>query len=294
MLRFLHPPKSPASTLARKDQKIQVSFTLNLLKNKSNKFVKIDDVLFHSSPNRNENRLVLPNNLLDALIVSKHITVFGLHHSKTRMRREIASRYFVDMRTLNFKLNAITKSCIQCQFNSTSPKQHILKQTNFVYAPRVTWAVDIIPSMSTTPKGNSAIFLAVDMFTGYVQLKPLKSRKTDELIEAVKSTIILPFGIPKFFRCDNESAMANSTDFHKFMEPLGVQFLPCSTASPWSNGAAERAVQTIKKTIRTFSQQENVEDRWDDYLHFFVSAHNKSTSIYGFSPEQLHFGLGKG
>jgi hypothetical protein len=26
-------------------------------------------------------------------------------------------------------------------------------------------------------------------------------------------------------------------------------------------------------------------------LHFFVSAHNKSTSIYGFSPEQLHFGF---
>ncbi len=46
-----------------------------------------------------------------------------------------------------------------------------------------------------------------------------------------------------------------------------------------------------QKTIRTFSQQENVEERWDDYLHFFVSAHNKSTSIYGFSPEQLHFGF---
>ncbi len=121
-----------------------------------------------------------------------------------------------------------------------------------------------------------------------------RKKHSEELqlaVEAVKSTIILPFGIPKFFRCDNESAMANSTDFHKFMEPLGVQFLPCSTASPWSNGAAERAVQTIKKTIRTFSQQENVEDRWDDYLHFFVSAHNKSTSIYGFSPEQLHFGF---
>jgi hypothetical protein len=75
------------------------------------------------------------------------------------------------------------------------------------------------------------------------------------------------------------------------MELLGVQFLPCSTASPWPNGAAERSVQTIKKTIRTFSQQEIVEDRWDDYLHFFISAHNKSTSIYGFSPEQLHFGF---
>ena len=130
--KFLTPGTISIEAI-RKAQKAD-SFTLNLLKNKSNKFVKIDDVLFHSSPNRNENRLVLPNNLLDALIVSKHITVFGLHHSKTRMRREIASRYFVDMRTLNLKLNAITKSCIQCQFNSSSPKQHILKQTNFVYA----------------------------------------------------------------------------------------------------------------------------------------------------------------
>jgi hypothetical protein len=146
----------------------------------------------------------------------------------------------------------------------------------------------MITSMTITPKGHSAIFLAVDMFTGYVQLKPVKSRKTDELIQAVKSTIILPFGILKLFRCDNESAIANSTEFHNFMEPLGGQFLPSSTASPWSNGAAERAVQTNKKTIRTFSQQENVEDRWDDFLHFFVLAHNKLTSIYGYSPEQLH------
>ena len=94
------------------------------------------------------------------------------------------------MRSLNFKLNALTKSCIQCQFNSTSPKQHILKQTNFVYAPRVTWRIDIIPSITLTPKGHSTIFLAVDMFTGYVHLKPLKSRKTDEIVEAEKSTII--------------------------------------------------------------------------------------------------------
>jgi len=67
------------------------SFTSNLFKSKSKRFVKIDDVLFHSSPNCNEKRLVLPNTLLDASIVSKQITVFGLHHSKTRIRREVAS-----------------------------------------------------------------------------------------------------------------------------------------------------------------------------------------------------------
>jgi hypothetical protein len=46
-----------------------------------------------------------------------------------------------------------------------------------------------------------------------------------------------------------------------------------------------------RKTIHTFLLQENVEDRCNDYLPFFVSAHNKSTSIYGYSPEQLHFGF---
>ena len=53
--------------------------------------------------------------------------------------------------------------------------------------------------MTTTPKGNSAIFLAVDMFTGYVQLKPLKSRKTDELIEAVNRQSFCPSAFPNFF-----------------------------------------------------------------------------------------------
>jgi hypothetical protein len=145
--------------------------------------------------------------------------------------------------------------------------------------------------MSKTKSGSVALFVAVDMFTGYIQLKPLKSRKAEELIDAVKTTIILPLGIPKFFCCDNESAMANSTEFNKFMEPSGINFLPCSTASPWSNGGAERAVPTIKGAIQKFSQQENSEDDWDKYLHHFTAAHNKSTSVYGYAPEQLHFGF---
>jgi hypothetical protein len=72
--KFLTPGTISIDTI-RKAQKSD-SFTLNLLKNKSQKFVKIEDVLFHSSPNRNEHRLVLPNNLIDALIVSKQFLAY--------------------------------------------------------------------------------------------------------------------------------------------------------------------------------------------------------------------------
>jgi hypothetical protein len=75
------------------------------------------------------------------------------------------------------------------------------------------------------------------------------------------------------------------------MQPLGIKFLPCSTGAPWSNGAAERAVQTIKQGARKFAQQEHAQHKWDEYLHFFSSTHNKSTSIYGYAPEELQFGF---
>ncbi len=95
------------------------------------------------------------------------------------------------------------------------------------------------------------------MFTGYIQLAPINSRSATDLIEAILQTIIRPHGIPKYFRCDSETAMFSSYEFHAFMEPLGIQFLPCSIGAPWSNGAAERAVQTIKLGVRKFVQQEN-------------------------------------
>jgi hypothetical protein len=61
--------------------------------------------------------------------------------------------------------------------------------------------------------GNKAIFLAIDMFTGFVLLSPLKSQKTKDLIQAFTLAILNPFKIPEVVRCDNENGMANSQVF---------------------------------------------------------------------------------
>ena len=246
------------------------------------KFTFISEVLYHKRDTHY--RLALPVAFLDPIIQSKHFSVMGLHFSKSRILRDIQSKFFVNVKVLKRKLEHLKENCVLCQFNANAPAQHPLQRTNLIFAPRVTWACDIIPSLPKSNKGYNAMFLAVDMFTGYIQLAPINSRSSEDLIEAVLQTIIRPFTLPKYFRCDSETAMFSSYEFHAFMKPLGIEFLPCSTGAPWSNGAAERAVQTIKAGVRKFVQQENAVSHWDDYVHFFTASHNKSTSVYGFSP----------
>ena len=267
---------------------LRLKTILNLPKLPS-RFVLIDKLLYHFK--NDHHRLAMPDAFLDPLINAKHYTAFGIHLSKTRIRRDITCKYFVNVKLLNEKLQFLKENCIICQFNNSAPKQHPLQQSNLIFSPRTTWACDLIPSLPKSNNGYNAIFLAVDMFTGYIQLYPIKSRQTLELIEAVNKTILIPFSTPKYFRCDSETGMFSSTDFYNFMKPLGIEFLPCSTGAPWSNGAAERAVQTIKMGLRKFLQQEETNSKWDEFLHFFCSSHNKSTSVYGFAPEQLMFGF---
>ncbi len=143
-------------------------------------------------------RLVLPSSLLDAVINSKHFSLMGLHFSKSRIRRDVLAKYHCNVRDFNKKIQNLLSSCIQCQMNSWTPTLHTLKQ-HFVYGPRTSWSVDLIPSLTKTEKGHSAIFLAVDMFMGYIQLQPLKTRQTSELIEAIKNKILAPFRVPKYF-----------------------------------------------------------------------------------------------
>ena len=131
-----------------------------------NSFTIIDGILFKKT--FKGHKLALPSVFLDAIINSKHFTAFGLHFSKTRISQDITSKYYVNISDLNSKLFSLTSSCIICQFNSNSPEQHKLQATNFIHAPRTSWACDIIPSLPQSKNNNTAILLAIDMFTGYM------------------------------------------------------------------------------------------------------------------------------
>ena len=98
--------------------------------------------------------------------------------------------------------------------------------------------------------GSQQFFFSIDIFTVFVSILSLKSRKSEELFQAIKAAIPNLF---KLLKCYN--AISKSAEFTIFLEQLKIRFQPTFTASLWLSGAPERAVQTIKNSLRKFILQ---------------------------------------
>jgi hypothetical protein len=265
-------------------------FTRKLKEKRDSRFKMIDGILFRLNTTTNQNKLILLDAFLQPAVNTRHFSSHSMYSSRSRIRRDLTKNYFINIQKLNKILDEIVNNCIHCQFNSNTPQGRTYKKSDFAKAPRTAWAIDLIPSLPQMESGYTAILLAVNLFTGFIQLTPIKSRSTEHLQQAILETIIRPFGAPSILRSDQEGGLAKSQAFSSYMEELGVRVIPTSTAAPWSNGHAESSVKTIKECLRKWFQQEWHKD-WSTNLHLLTHSHNRSASVYGFSPEELSFGF---
>ena len=256
-------------------------------------FIKHNGLLFFQrrpQKGKHTTHLVLPTIFIQPLVNMKHYSIYSNHHSMTWIIREVKQTYYVNIGRLKQVCKDTIASCFTCQNLQNIPERQTFQRFDKVTAPRTTWAVDIITNMPKTQEGNTAIFIAIDMFTNYVQAVPIQSKSTKCIKQALIDTIIRPFGPFNILRCDNEAGIQNSAEFTQFSKEYGFEIIPTSTAAPWSNGAAERAVQSIKKAMKSFLIHEQRIQVWDQHIHDITYAHNNCTGKYNFSPEEIHFG----
>jgi hypothetical protein len=67
---------------------------------------------------------------------------------------------------LNKRLKQLESNCLVCQFNM-SEKEKIC---------RVAWGVDLIPNMPLLKDDQKVALLAVDLFSGFIRICPMKDR----------------------------------------------------------------------------------------------------------------------
>ncbi|KAE9212037.1 hypothetical protein PF002_g18361 [Phytophthora fragariae] len=100
-------------------------------------------------------------------------------------------------------------------------------------------AMDHIPSLPKSFKGNTELLIWVDLFSGYVMAKASSSRTAQTVAENYEECVFRRFGASEVIR----ATMAYR---------------------PQANGTAERMVQKLTRALKMYVSDVNQKD-WDEY-----------------------------
>jgi hypothetical protein len=124
--------------------------------------------------------------------------------------------------------------------------------------------------------------LAIDIFTRFVTVIPIKTKTIPEISDAIK-TIINKMGKPQTIYTDNEGAWSKGTEIDKYFIEQNINHIITLSHPAYS----ERAIRTIKAEI--YKRVKTPSDKnWDELLYPVLLKYNYK-SVHrgtGFTPAQ--------
>ena len=139
-----------------------------------------------------------------------------------------------------------------------------------------------------TARGNRYVMIAVDHFTKWVELVPLKSKSSADVAHAFLDQVLSRFGAPgevltdqgKEFQGAFQTLLANHTIAHRL----------ASREHPQADGLAEGMVQTLKSGLRKVLLDKS-RTEWDLYMPYVAMGYRMSKqAAVGYSPYYLLYG----
>lgn len=213
-------------------------------------------------------RIVIPSNMIPEMLVRLHEGHMGIVKCLARARSSVW------WPGITVRIKDFLSRCEACCKNSSNRSEPLITSQ----FPTRPWQV--VASDFFYCNGRNYL-LVIDYYSRFVEIILLSSMMSVRVIEALKS-IFARHGIPEVFFSDG-GTQYTSFQFRQFAKEYGFV---CKTSSPeyaQSNGEAERAVQTMKKTlIRCISSGQ------DPYLALL--AYRTTPLSNGFSPSQLLMG----
>ena len=124
---------------------------------------------------------------------------------------------------------------------------------------------------------NGKYLLVVDYYSRYIEIVKLSSTTSTNIITHLKA-IFARHGIPQVFVSDN-GPQYSADVFESFAKEYGFKHLTSSPKYPQANGAAERAVKTVKQLLKKNT---------DPYLALL--SYRDTPLENGYSPAELLMG----
>jgi hypothetical protein len=147
--------------------------------------------------------------------------------------------------------------------------------------------IDNCVHLPPSPDGLTTMFVVVDVFTGFVFLRALKSTASDEVARHLWD-IFSVMGFPKIVQSDNGPEFVSDV-MRAFAKLTGVDHRFISPYNPRADGKVERTIGTVTMVIKKLLH--GTDHHWPLFVPFAQYSYNvKVSSLTGSSPFALTFG----
>jgi hypothetical protein len=138
--------------------------------------------------------------------------------------------------------------------------------------PFSTWGLDLVGTLKKAKGGFTHIFVAVDKFTKWIEVKPVASITATKALEFIKE-IMYGFGVPNNIITDNGTQFTVK-EFKDFCADSGIKINYASVSHQQSNGQVERSSGMILQGLkpRIFDRLKPYTSKWVKELPLVLCA----------------------
>lgn len=183
------------------------------------------------------------------------------------------------------------ESCIECAFAKKATNascEGLLHPIPKIAVPFHTLHIDHLGPFVKSKKGFTHLLVAVDSFTKFVFIKPVRNTNAQNVINALDD-IFYMFRSPGRIISDRGSCFTSHA-FRRFCLDRGIKHILNAVASPRSNGQVERYNRTILDSL-TAQNLKDDERNWDAKLgRIQWGLNNTVQKTIGKSPAEVMFG----
>ncbi|CAK1589526.1 unnamed protein product [Parnassius mnemosyne] len=193
------------------------------------------------------------------------------HGGRDRMMKEVGSHY----KNITRKdIETYLELCEPCQQKQKNIKKGIVVKPNISSEFNSRCQVDLIDFQSQPDGDNKFIMVYQDHLTKFVVLKPLKTKRAEEVAHTLLDIFTL-LGAPAILQSDNGREFSN-----RIIENLKtywptLKIIHGKPRHSQSQGSVERANQDIENMLTTWMQDNN-NSHWSEGLRFVQLMKNRA------------------
>ena len=147
--------------------------------------------------------------------------------------------------------------------------------------------IDLSTDLPKSPEGYKHLLVIIDVFTGFVILRPVKNKEMETIARKLFKIFCL-IGLPKILQSDNGTEFSNGV-IRALVKLTGIEQRLISPYNPRADGKVERAIGSVTMIIKKLLH--GVHENWPLFVPFAqLSFNNKISSLTGSSPFALMFG----